>query len=345
MVTALCPRCESVVALHEGHPVVGAGAVALWHRTCWDVRDTPIVVARASEPARSARPRTAPIAEPTVRSRWLMRGASTVAAGFFLFAIGFTPSLATSFARADVDELETPSIHAAVTTREQRLMLAWVPTALEARYPMPSDGTPLDQQYPSLRGWIHPVTHSAEHVPTETPRLFGVGRIGIETPRPECGEGHCGIDLDGPRGRALVAVADGNVVRVERSELGADKLSGRYVRIEHDDGTFTAYMHMDDVSDQLEPGTRVRAGQYVGTLGATAVYAAPPHLHFSLEIPAHKGQRHGDSTDTKFIDPAPFLARATIVALPNDLDDVIEKPEPAKSDAPRTKHHAIKPAS
>ena len=114
------------------------------------------------------------------------------------------------------------------------------------------------------------------------------------------------------------------MVRVERSELGLDGRSGRYVRIEHDDGSLTAYMHMDDVADGLEVGDHVEAGQYIGTLGATAIYASLPHLHFSLEIPNRAGSL-GDITDTHYVDPAPFLARASIAKIPD-------------------RRHAIKPA-
>ncbi len=185
-------------------------------------------------------------------------------------------------------------------------------TELEDRYPMPMiDGQPIDEAFPSLAGWIHPVTGAAELMPEQPSRHFGAERIGIE--RAECGAGHCGVDLDGPRGRPVVAVEDGVVVRIERSELGLDGRSGRYVRIEHDDGTLTAYMHLDDIADGLEVGDHVDGGQYIGTLGATAVYSAPPHLHFSLEVPNHPGQ-HGDNTDTHYIDPAPFLVRASIVS-------------------------------
>src|SRR5262249_15999096 len=53
MPAARCPRCESVVALHEGRPFVTThGTVELWHASCWDVRDTPraIVVETFVEP-------------------------------------------------------------------------------------------------------------------------------------------------------------------------------------------------------------------------------------------------------------------------------------------------------
>lgn len=178
------------------------------------------------------------------------------------------------------------------------------------------DGTPLDDVYPTLKSWIHPVTASSEYMPVDSPRLFGAERIGVE--RAECGAGHCGVDLDGPRGRPIVAVAAGILVNVERRELGGDGRSGRYVRILHEDGTLTAYMHMDDVADGLQPGVAVARGQYVGTLGATATYSSPPHLHFSLEIPRSKEQR-GDYSATRYVNPAPFLMRSTIAP-------VIERP-------------------
>ncbi len=105
-------------------------------------------------------------------------------------------------------------------------------------------------------------------------------------------------------------------MRVERHELGLDGRSGRYVRIEHEDGTLTAYMHLDDVLDGLEVGDHVNGGEYIGTLGATAVYESVPHLHFSLEIPNQPGY-HGDNTDTHYVDPAPFLVRAAIAPAPD----------------------------
>ncbi len=180
-----------------------------------------------------------------------------------------------------------------------------------ARWPMPVwDGVPLDEVYPSLRGWIHPVTDAKEIVPASGGRRFGARRDGIL--RDECGAGHCGVDLDGPRGQPMVAVAAGKVVRVEHSELGRDGRSGRYVRIEHNDGTLTSYMHLDVIAEGISVGDRLDAGQYIGTLGATAIFSSRPHCHFSLEMPLSAGQ-HGDNTQTRYMDPSPFLARSRVV--------------------------------
>jgi murein DD-endopeptidase MepM/ murein hydrolase activator NlpD len=104
-------------------------------------------------------------------------------------------------------------------------------------------------------------------------------------------------------------------VRIERHEKGLDGRSGRYVRIQHEDGTLTSYMHLDQIVADLHVGDRVSAGQVIGTLGATACYEAPAHLHFSLEVPTVAHER-GDITDTRYVDPAPFLQHATVISEP-----------------------------
>jgi murein DD-endopeptidase MepM/ murein hydrolase activator NlpD len=188
-------------------------------------------------------------------------------------------------------------------------------TALAMRWPIPEvDGIPFDERYPTLSDWIHPVTDSKELVPNSPGRIFGAERNGVF--RWECGAGHCGNDLDGPRGQPLVAVAAGKVIRVEYSELGRDGRSGRYVRMEHPDGTLTAYMHMDDIAEDVHVGSWVEAGQYIGTLGATAVFQSAPHCHFTLEVLNHSKPTGRDTTDTHYIDPAPFLARARVISEP-----------------------------
>ena len=316
-----CPRCSRAVALHEGRPVVAASGVQLWHASCFERRAEPMASATdallAPVPARPVRDRRVIHMVAASVALLTATGAS--------IAIGVrsdSSALASSMVNIDPGDRESLAITSSIATHER---VPPDPNALSVtdKHPIPAlDEKPLDETYPSLKAWVHPVTSTAELLPERHSRLFGSERAGIE--RAECGDGHCGVDLDGPRGRPLVAVADGVLIRVERRELGADGRSGRYVRIQHDDGSITAYMHMDDVGVGLEVGNRVTGGQYVGTLGATAVYSAAPHLHFSLEIPDHAGDR-GDTVRTHYVDPAPFLVRATIV----------EKPE---------RKHSIKPA-
>lgn len=243
--------------------------------------------------------------------RW--RYVASGAAAAMLTAIAVAPAKATAASAVPFDYVDAQAVvihqhHSAPDDAPPRIS--------NPTYAVPGStvtGVALDDQYPSLLRWVHPVTGTVEKMPEQVSRHFGAERKGVE--RTECGAGHCGVDLDGPEGRPVVAVADGTVVRVERHELGLDGRSGRYVRIEHDDGTLTAYMHLDDVARGLEPGDHVDGGQYIGTLGATAVYAAAPHLHFSLEVPNVAGT-HGDNTNTHYVDPAPFLMRASIAPMP-----------------------------
>ena len=312
MVAGLCPRCGSAVALHEGRPFVNvAGAVELWHRDCFEDRD--LLITRS----------TALDFLPTPPTPRLVRvlGGAVVASMVVAIGVGqwtwgeMAPPVPASLANVDLALTAEPVALRRVDTAHEQVppRLVTVETEIEARYEVPvRRGVRLDEAFPTLRAWTHPVTGTAELMPEQASRHFGASREGID--RPECGGGHCGVDLDGPRGRPIVAVAAGTVVRVELSELGLDGRSGRYVRLEHDDGTFTSYMHMDEVA-AVRVGDRVEAGQYLGTLGATAVYASLPHLHFTLEIPAHADQ-HGDTTDTHYVDPAPFLVRSTVAAPP-----------------------------
>src|SRR5687767_8283002 len=46
MITAVCPRCASAVALYDGRPqITEAGSVVLWHLACYDARTMPVVEA------------------------------------------------------------------------------------------------------------------------------------------------------------------------------------------------------------------------------------------------------------------------------------------------------------
>ncbi len=299
--------------------------VELWHGSCFDDRD--VLVTRSTPLDFLPTP-------PTPR---LIRVLGGGVLGSMLVAIvigqwtwgEMAPPIAASLANVDLAApAEAVQLRVIDTEHEQMpAHLVTVLTELEARHDVPvRRGVRLDEMFPALRTWTHPVTGTADLMPEQASRQFGAAREGIE--RAECGEGHCGVDLDGPRGRPIVAVASGTIVRVELSELGLDGRSGRYVRIEHDDGTLTSYMHMDEVAD-LRVGDRVTGGQYVGTLGATAVFSSAPHLHFSLEVPDRPGT-HGDITDTHYVDPAPFLVRAVVAAPPPSVAEHRERRHPIK---------------
>ena len=195
---------------------------------------------------------------------------------------------------------------------------------IEAEEPIPYEaGKRLDVMYPALGGWTHPVADSSEVVPLRPQRKFGAERDGR---RGRCGFGHCGVDLDGPRGRTIVAVQTGRVANVEHRRRGKDGKSGRYVRIEHDGGVFTAYMHLDSIAPGLSVGDAVEPGQFIGRLGKTGIRHGEPHLHFNLELPADNPTK---KVRTKLINPTPYLQRAKVISDPVRRD--LEERRKAKS--------------
>jgi murein DD-endopeptidase MepM/ murein hydrolase activator NlpD len=171
----------------------------------------------------------------------------------------------------------------------------------------PIDLATLEEERPTLLDWVHPVTGTDEPVPLRGTRKFGARREGLS--RTLCGNGHCGVDLSGPRGRPVVAVAWGTVVRVEHSARGRDGRSGRYVRVAHPEGVFTSYMHLDAISADIKVGDDVDAGTVLGSLGKTGIYHGEQHLHFGLEI-----EDHGALV---YVDPTPFLSRAQVMPVPD----------------------------
>ncbi|MFD3505931.1 M23 family metallopeptidase [Nocardia sp. NPDC058666] len=100
---------------------------------------------------------------------------------------------------------------------------------------------------------------------------------------------HLGIDVAGPIGTPIYAVADGTIV-----EAGPASGFGMWVRVLHDDGTITIYGHIDTAT--VSEGERVMAGDQIATMGNRG-FSTGPHVHFEVWL---------NGTDK--IDPVPWLA-------------------------------------
>lgn len=146
--------------------------------------------------------------------------------------------------------------------------------------------------------WLHPLPGPERRLPERPTRRFGAGR---DHDSPDsCGGGHCGVDIGMIAGEPVLAVHDGTVERVVRTE-GADR-GGRYVRLLHLDGkVVTQYMHLGRVADNLGPGTHVRAGDVLGTVGDTGTHNSGPHLHFTFAT------RAAENAPEFYIDPLGLL--------------------------------------
>ncbi|WP_159842876.1 M23 family metallopeptidase [Nocardia sp. CY41] len=100
---------------------------------------------------------------------------------------------------------------------------------------------------------------------------------------------HLGIDIAGPIGTPIYAVADGTVI-----EAGPASGFGMWVRLLHDDGTVTIYGHIDTAT--VSQGQRVLAGDQIATIGNRG-FSTGPHCHFEVWL---------NGSDK--VDPLPWLA-------------------------------------
>lgn len=99
---------------------------------------------------------------------------------------------------------------------------------------------------------------------------------------------HRGIDIAGPIGTPIYAVASGTVI-----DAGPAAGFGLWVRIRHDDGAISVYGHMYDFF--VSVGERVPAGMQIARMGNRGD-STGPHLHFEIIL------------DGQHVDPQRWLA-------------------------------------
>jgi hypothetical protein len=85
---------------------------------------------------------------------------------------------------------------------------------------------------------------------------------------------HAGIDIPAPAGTDVLAAVDGEVTGV-----GEHPRLGRYVKISHEDGTYSLYGHLQQWKTKM--GRIVKAGDVIGKVGSTG-RSTGPHLDFSI---------------------------------------------------------------
>jgi peptidoglycan hydrolase-like protein with peptidoglycan-binding domain len=92
---------------------------------------------------------------------------------------------------------------------------------------------------------------------------------------------HIGVDIIAPEGHFIYAVTDGTITRMYRE--GGNALTGNGLRLTMDDGseTYFFYAHLQGFAPGIDVGTKVVAGQILGTNGKTG-NAGVPHLHFEI---------------------------------------------------------------
>jgi murein DD-endopeptidase MepM/ murein hydrolase activator NlpD len=108
-----------------------------------------------------------------------------------------------------------------------------------------------------------------------------------EAPTAGASSYHEGIDIAAPAG-TVVGAADGGKV----SSCGYNKTEGYYVKINHGNGRYTVYKHLEGFC--VSKGQAVGPEQEIGRVGSTGI-STGPHLHFAV------------IDNGKYMDPAMYL--------------------------------------
>ena len=106
--------------------------------------------------------------------------------------------------------------------------------------------------------------------------------------------------MAGVNGQPVLCVKDGTVIKSEAAKNAAGQYIsyGEHIMIDHHDGTFTLYAHMQPNSRMVQVGDEVKQGQQIGVVGTTG-NSTGPHLHFEV--------RSGSSAYSARVDPGPYL--------------------------------------
>ncbi|GAC1514147.1 MAG: hypothetical protein NVS1B4_01120 [Gemmatimonadaceae bacterium] len=87
---------------------------------------------------------------------------------------------------------------------------------------------------------------------------------------------HTGVDIAVARGTPIAAPAAGLV-----ADVGDYTLTGRTIAIDHGQGVYSAYFHLDTAL--VKKGDVVRQGRVLGKVGVTGLTTGP-HLHFGIYV-------------------------------------------------------------
>jgi murein DD-endopeptidase MepM/ murein hydrolase activator NlpD len=123
-------------------------------------------------------------------------------------------------------------------------------------------------------------------IPARSAKLDADARIGVTFPAILPTEGymtrgfepqhnHFGLDIAGKTGNLIVASADGNIVF-----SGWTYDDGYVVIISHPDGYMSFYKHNQSLLKP--PGSFVRRGEPIATLGNSGITSSGPHVHFEI---------------------------------------------------------------
>jgi murein DD-endopeptidase MepM/ murein hydrolase activator NlpD len=89
---------------------------------------------------------------------------------------------------------------------------------------------------------------------------------------------HKGTDFAAPVGTPIYAAGDAVV-----EFAGPKGPNGNFVKLRHDNGWETLYLHMNRIWPQVMAGVRVQQGEQIGEVGTTG-RSTGPHLHYEVHV-------------------------------------------------------------
>lgn len=169
---------------------------------------------------------------------------------------------------------------------------------------------------------------------------------GSGTADPLCGsqsyDGHKGTDLrilslkDMKKGYAVIAVADGKVLRVRDGETDrlveteedrariSGKECGNGLVMELEDGYEVQYCHLKKGSLAVKPGADVRKGERLGDVGSSGL-AQFPHVHITV---SHNGEPLDPLTGRKLSEGCTAATEQTASLFPRDIVEKLDLTKP-----------------
>jgi len=116
------------------------------------------------------------------------------------------------------------------------------------------------------------------------------------------GRSHDAIDIPAPAGTAVVAAADGEIIKLFQSERGGTTI----YQLSPDKKLVFYYAHLQGYADGLVAGKFVKQGEVIGYVGDTGNAGTGNfHLHFSISVVADP-KRYWEGTN---INPYPLLRK------------------------------------
>jgi murein DD-endopeptidase MepM/ murein hydrolase activator NlpD len=205
-----------------------------------------------------------------------MKAAAAFAMGFgagmvFLAGVLWSTGSLVTHAQAGRTVAETIQFKEPQFDRGERKQPVAIPTPLTPPQPSPAEPAPAATPTPAAADRPAPLAMPIAGVDPHTLKSNFSDTRG--------GHAHEALDIMAPRGTAVLAVAEGNVVKLFTSKQG-----GLTVYQFDNSGTWCYYYaHLDRYAPALKEGTLLRKGDVLGYVGSTGD-ASPdaPHLHFAI---------------------------------------------------------------